>query len=713
MVHHNIKFLPFLFLSFFATAQKKQVAPSALMTAGGNPGFLNPLPAFIGWTDDTHFLMSKRPHPDSVRSKFYLVDATTGNEVLAPNAYSSKPKNNAVSLNIKDGDVFLKTAEKEIRLTNTPEKEFNPTFSPDSIYIAFTRNNNLYTLRLSDKKEAQLTTDGSDVILNGYASWVYMEEILGRATASKAFWWSPDSKQLAFFRSDDSKVPVFTITDGDGQHGYVEKQRYPKAGDPNPQVKIGMVKQEGGAITWADFDEKADQYFGKPNWRRDSKALWVQWMNRGQDSLNIYEVNLSNGDRKEIYSEYQKTWISLDDDDRIEFLWANKGFILMSDKTGWRHAYRYDMKGKLLNAITSGSYTVKSIQYIDEKAEVIYFSTNKDHPNQNDLYRVNFNGKELKRLTFGNYHHNINLSPNASFFVTKYSNTSTPDQLALVDGKGKLVKLLGDSKGPSFADYSFSKSEVIYVKSEDGKYDLPMRVTWPANKVPGKLYPVSVPIYGGPNSGAIVDNWVITGAKNEDVIYVYMDHRGSGEYGKEGQNYMHRNLGYWELKDWTTCVKWLIANAQADPSRILISGYSYGGFMTCYALTHGEGYFTHGIAGGSVTDWRLYDSHYTERYMDSPAENPEGYNTSSIVNNAGKLKGRITITHGVIDDNVHVQNSLQLIAKLQELNKDFDMMLYPGNRHSVFGRKLKHFNSYAEKIRQQYLQTSAGVKGQF
>jgi dipeptidyl-peptidase-4 len=694
-----------LILSFTAlatNAQKKQVDAAAIVQLNGNPGFLNPLPGFMRWTDDTHFLINKRIQADSVRYQVYLVDAKTGAEVGAdPNLI--KLKNISIVPVVKNGDIFLKSQGKDIQLTKTVEIEYNPTFSPDSVYIAFTRNNDLYTVRVSDGKETRLTTDGSFEILNGYASWVYMEEILGRATAYRAFWWSPDSKHLAFFRSDDSNVPIFTITDGDGQHGHIEKQHYPKAGDHNPEIKIGIVQPDGGKVTWAAFNQKDDQYFGKPYWRPDGKALWVQWMNREQDSLKIFEVDLKNGEKKEIYNEYQKTWIALDDDNRIEFLSNGKGFILMSDKTGWRHAYLYNMKGLFLNAITTGSYTVKDIQYVDEKAGVIYFLTNKDHPNQNDLYRVNFNGKDLKRLTFGTYHHNVNLSPSASFFVTKYSNASTPDRLALVDGNGKLIKELGDSKGPAFADYSFPKSEVMYVKSEDGKYDLPMRVTWPVNKVPGKLYPVSIGIYGGPNSPTIQDSWVITGSKEEDIIYVNMDHRGSGEYGKEGQNYMHRRLGYWEMKDWIQCVKWLIANGQADPSRILISGYSYGGFMTCYALTYGADYFTHGIAGGSVTDWRLYDSHYTERYMDSPAENPEGYKNSSVLTYADKLKGKLTITHGVIDDNVHLQNSLQLISKLQELNKDFDMMLYPGNRHSVFGPKMKHYNSFLEKIRREYL----------
>jgi dipeptidyl-peptidase-4 len=266
MIKKKLPAILLILLSSYITSysQQKKLDISALSRPGGNPGFLNPPVSMIRWTDDSHFIVTRQFHPDSARRTF-IVDVKTGVETVSPpvdiRATASK------KVVARENDLFYTNNGTSEQLTNTKEREVNPTFSPDSNYIAFTRNNNLYTINLSTKKETQLTTDGSDIILNGYSSWVYMEEILGRGTAYRAFWWSPDSRKIAFFRSDDSKVPVFTITDGTGQHGYAETQRYPKAGDPNPEVKVGIAYRDGGTVTWADFNEKDDQYFGEPIWR--------------------------------------------------------------------------------------------------------------------------------------------------------------------------------------------------------------------------------------------------------------------------------------------------------------------------------------------------------------------------------------------------------------------------------------------------------------
>ena len=242
-----------------------------------------------------------------------------------------------------------------------------------------------------------------------------------------------------------------------------------------------------------------------------------------------------------------------------------------------------------------------------------------------------------------------------------------------------------------------AKTEIIRVKSDDGLYDLPMKVTWPTNMVAGKKYPVLISIYGGPDAGTVSDAFQLNGNQQwyakEGLIQVSMDHRASGQFGREGVNYMYHNLGYWEMKDYTTMVKYLIANGNADPKKICITGFSYGGYMTCYALTYASDVFTYGMAGGSVTDWTLYDSHYTERYMGTPANNPEGYKTSSVLTYTDKYKGGLQIVHGVIDDNVHMQNSLQLISKLEDAKKDFEFMIYPGGRHGWGGNKGAHFQN--------------------
>ncbi|RYY63566.1 MAG: S9 family peptidase, partial [Chitinophagaceae bacterium] len=372
------------------------------------------------------------------------------------------------------------------------------TVSPDGNYIAYTKKNDLYTVNINSKKETRLTNDGTDLILNGYSSWVYMEEILGRASRYKAFWWSPDSKNIAFFRSNDTEVPEFTITDGDGLHGYVEKMRYPKVGDKNPEVKVGFVKPEGGNVVWTDINEKDDQYFGMPYWKPDGNTLLVQWMNRKQNKLIVYAVNPSTGSKTPFYTEEQKTWVDLEGSDRFQFLDNGKGFLLQNDASGWNHIYYYDMNGKLINAVTSGRFTVTGISKVDEKKSVIYFTArSRENSARNDFYKVNMNGKGLQRLTFGDFNHNVmSVSPDGNYFVTNYSNAGTPTKMALVDGKGKIVKELGTSKGAEFDQYQLAKTELIRVKSEDGLYDLPMKVTWPLNFDKNKKYPVLVSIYG-------------------------------------------------------------------------------------------------------------------------------------------------------------------------------------------------------------------------
>jgi dipeptidyl-peptidase-4 len=655
---------------------------------------ITPLPQVLGWVNDESFLINKKEHPDSA-FKTFLVDCKTGKSTLSSTSLLSKKESEVYSVSIREGEIYLSFPGRSSRkLTSTPETEINPTLSPDQEWVAFTRKNDLYTIHVPSGKEYRLTNDGTDLILNGYASWVYFEEILGRPSRYKSFWWSPNSKQLIFMRMDDTKVPLFPIYSEAGQHGYSENTRYPKAGDANPTVKIGFTSPEGGSVTWANFNEQDDQYFGMPYWTPDGNTALVQWMNRGQDQLIVYAVDPSTGVKKELYKEEQKTWIDLDDQGgRITFLPNKKGFILQSDKDGWEQLYWHNMDGSLKNKITSGNNWSTNVRYIDSVKNIIYFTSRAENSARVDLYRVDLDGKNQQRLTFGDYTHNISLSPKGTYFISTYSNASTPEKSALINNKGKLILDLGDSKGVDFDNVEMAKTEIIRIPSEDGKYQLPIRITWPLNFDPTKKYPVMINIYGGPNAGTVRDGWQFNGLTQwwakEGLIQVAMDHRASGHFGKEGINYMHRNLGKWELTDWITIVKWLRANG-ADASRVGIAGFSYGGYMTAMALTAGADYFTHGLAGGSVTDWKLYDSHYTERFMDTPTENPEGYQAGAVMTYTDKYKGLLRIYHGTMDDNVHMQNSLQLVKKLQDSKKHFEFMVYPGGRHGWGGNQNAH-----------------------
>lgn len=695
-------FAAILIISLATQAQKKELGDDQYFK-NNFKGITNPLPTVVKWIDDGRFILKRD-------GKNYEVDCKTGAEKEYVEANVSKgPVATTPNVITKGNDLYLSQGAEDTRLTQDEDKEINATVSPDGNYVAFTKNNDLYTINLGTKKETRITKDGSETILNGYASWVYNEEILGRRSRYRTFWWSPDSKHLAFFRTDDSPVPVFTITDATGLHGYVEKERYPKVGDPNPEVKVGIVEPEGSTIVWAAFNEKEDQYFGLPYWKPDGGSLLVQWMNRNQDNLIIYEVNTFTGGKFEFYNEKQKTWIDLDDQGaRIHFLEDKTGFILTSDVTGWKHLYFYDMNGKLLNAITAGKFTVNDLIYVDEKKGIVFFTARSlENTARNDFYRVNLNGKNMERLTTGEYNNSINLSPGGSYFIATYNNATTPTKMILMSTKRKIIKDLGDSKGEEFDNYNLAKTEIVRVKSDDGLYDLPMKITWPVNMDKNKKYPVLVSVYGGPNAGTVMDTWGLSGNQQwyakEGLIQVTMDHRASGHFGKEGVNYMYHNLGYWEMKDYSTLVKWLIANGSADASKICITGFSYGGYMTCYALTYASDVFTHGMAGGSVTDWTLYDSHYTERYMGTTVSNPEGYKSSAVLTHADKYKGMIQIVHGMIDDNVHLQNSIQFISKLQDLKKDFEFMPYSGGRHGWGGNKGIHFQNMKTKFIYKYL----------
>jgi dipeptidyl-peptidase-4 len=703
-----------------AQAQTKKIATADLLANRLPAHFRNEMPVVLKWLDDEKVILKQKIHPDSV-AKNYVMEVKSGKltEATADQMKGAVPP--AKSVSVKNKDLFYKNGSVEKQITFDKAEEMNPTFSPDSVYIAYTKNNDLYTYNLLTQKETRLTSDGSSTTLNGYASWVYWEEIFGRATRFRAFWWNPNSKQLAYMHFDESMVQMFPIYNSDGQHGFVEETRYPKSGDRNPEVKLGFVSPDGGNTVWSDFNEKEDQYFGWPVWRNDGSTLLVQWINRGQDHLKIFDVNPATGAKKIMYEEQQKTWVDLEDKagGRFTFLQTRPAFVLESDKTGWNHLYLHNNDGTLINPITSGNFTVLSTLLIDEKNSMVYFTARgKENTARIDLYSVKLSGTDLKRLSFGDFNHSsVSLSPNGKYFVTTYSNTSTPAKMSLLDTKGKLIRQLGDAKGTDMDQYALAKTELIRIKSEDGLFELPAVVTWPANMDPNKKYPMLVSIYGGPNAGTVWDGWAWNANRQfyaeEGLIQVAFDHRASGHFGKAGVNYMHRNLGYWEMKDYMTMAKWFIEKGYADPAKIAITGFSYGGYMSAYALTYGSSVFTHGMAGGSVVDWHLYDSHYTEKFMDTPAENPEGYKTSSVLSYVDKYKGMLQIVHGTMDDNVHMQNSIQLIGALQDKGKDFEFMLYPGGRHGWrnLRERSNHYENLKTKFIYKYLLEKAAPKG--
>lgn len=658
-----------LMLVITALAQQKSIRYEQAFK-GAATNLSQPLPEVKQWLDNQHYLVSRKSADG--KTILYSADVKTGAEVAFTGSLPGAKSAAVPAIGIPDAR--------------------NLTASPDGKYFAFTKpDNNLYILEIATKKLSQLTTDGSDSVLNGYASWIYYEEILGRQSRYKAFWWSDDSKQLAYMRFDESGMPAFPIYVADGQHGYLEKERYPKPGDKNPAVKIGIVQVAAGTTTWSDFNAQDDQYFGTPFWAPDGQ-LWVPWMNRGQDQLIIYSVDAASGKKTPKYEETQKTWIDLDENDRITFLNNGRNFIVRSDASGWMHLYLHDAGGKRLNAITAGEFSVGEIMKIDEKNKRVYFRARKENSARWDLYSAGLDGKNLLRHSFGDFSFtSMTISPDNKYYITTYSNLQSPLVTALVDMKGKLVREIGSAKGSEAANYALPKKELIRVKSTDGLFDLPVQITYPINFDPTKKYPVLVSIYGGPNAGTVYDTYRMTPSEiwwaQEGLVQVSFDNRSSGHFGKKGMDYIYRQLGKYEIEDYMACAKYMKTLPWVDKQKMGITGGSFGGYMTLMALTYGSDVFDYGMANASVTDWSLYDTHYTERFMDTPAENPEGYKNTSVLTYADKYKSGLRLVHGTTDDNVHMQNSIQLVSKLQDLGKHFEMMVYPNERHGIGANK--------------------------
>jgi dipeptidyl-peptidase-4 len=683
-------------------------APPAPGVARGADAPLGDLPNITGWLDDLRYLEMKTD-ADGER-RLYAVNAADGrSEVYRDYGVMKKELPGATDITrpvtstsdfgrqvyVSDGDLYLfdATAGRFRRLTATPDPERNPRFSPDNRWIAYTRANNLFAYDLEQGVEHQYTTDGSDTILNGYSSWVYMEEILGRASAHAAFWWSPDSAKLAFMRFDDSPVPVFPIYHLEGQHGKLERQRYPKAGDPNPYVQMGIVGVRDGKTVWTDFEPKADHYLAWPFWTPDSKTLIVQWVNRGQDTLRFYGCDAATGAKQQVLEEKQPAWVEFHED--VHYFKDGSGFLLRSALDGWEHLYLYAKDGALKKRLTSGEWRVDSIERVDEKNGWIYFRARpQDATWDMQLMRVKTDGTGLQQLTNTGGTHAIRFSPEGGYYIDTFSNTTTPKQMVLYRSDGTLVRKLGDSATGVTSGIAWGRGEVFTIPSGDG-YNLPAFWVLPPDFDARKRYPVIFSVYGGPDAGNVRNEFPNLQAHywaQRGVITIGVDHRASGHFGKKGVWLMHRNLGKWEMRDLSAAADWLRARPFIAGDKIGMAGGSYGGYTTMMALTYASDRFNYGQAGSSVTAWELYDSVYTERFMDAPKENPEGYKNGAVLTHIDRYKGGMRITHGTIDDNVHMQNSLQVIDWLTKHNRPFDLMLYPGSRHGLQPSQRPHAN---------------------
>ncbi|HYC76632.1 MAG TPA: S9 family peptidase [Planctomycetota bacterium] len=568
------------------------------------------------------------------------------------------------------------------RLTKTAGSEDEALFSPDGTKVAFLRGNDLYVASVVEGTETRLTRDGSETILNGRLDWVYQEELYGRGEW-RGFWWSPDSSKLAYLRLDESKVPTFVVVDHRPLHQESHVAHYPKVGDPNPDARLGVVAATGGETRWM-----SDPYAGQEilisnvGWAADGRLL-AQWQDRAQTWLDLVAFD-DEGRGRTLLRETTKAWV-----ERVGTMprWlADGSFLWESDRDGFRHVYRHAADGSLLNPVTSGAWDVTEVHGVDEARGLLFFSAKERSPLTVDVYRVGLDGKELRRLTDrAGTHMMTRFSPDFAWFLDVVSDVDTPPQQSLHDGDGKVVRVIDANPAPAWRRARKGKVSFQQVKARDGVMLESMLVLPPDLPADAKI-PTFVFLYGGPNAPQVADRFTrqigfFHLLAQEGYATWVCDNRAASGKGWGSAWPVHRNFGEVELRDTLDGLEWVKAQPWCDPSRLAVHGWSYGGYMTLYAMTRTD-VFKCGVAGAPVTDWRLYDTIYTERYMGLLADNAEGYDKSSILKRAADLKGKLLLIHGTMDDNVHPQNTLQLVDALHAAGKRCELMMLPGSDHS-------------------------------
>jgi dipeptidyl-peptidase-4 len=576
-------------------------------------------------------------------------------------------------------------SDTAVRLTNGPEPEVGEEFSPDGKLVSFVRNYNLYVVELATPRERALTTDGGPELLNGRLDWVYQEEVYGRGNF-KGYWWSPDSTKLAYLRLDESPVKEFTVVDHIPYRLELEVTNYPKAGDPNPKVDLGIINVAGGKTVWADtFKYQSIEFLiVRVGWTPDSRNVVYQVQDREQTWLDLNLAHANDGKSETLFQETSKAWVGVTGEPH----WLKDGsFLWLSERTGWQHIYHYAADGRLIRPVTAGSWDVGSVYGVDEEKGIVYLSGTAHSFIAAHAYRIRLDGTELTRLTQTEGTHQCSFNSDFSLYINVWSDVNTPTQVRLHDAAGALVRVIDENKIEVLKQYKLGQPEFLQVKTRDG-FIMEAMMIKPPDFDPQKKYPVMCYTYSGPQAPAVRNSWGGTGylwhqmlAQKGYIIWI-CDNRTASNKGIESAWPLYRNFGELELRDWEDGLAWLKRQPYVDGTRIGLWGWSYGGFMTCYALTHSTS-FKMGIAGAPVTDWRNYDTIYTERYMGTPQNNPDGYKKSSPVPAAENLHGKLLLIHGTIDDNVHLQNTIQFIYALQKAGKQFQLMLYPKSRHGV------------------------------
>ncbi|WP_210330353.1 S9 family peptidase [Aliikangiella sp. G2MR2-5] len=588
------------------------------------------------------------------------------------------------------GDIYYYNlqSKKAEKLVSTPEFETDIRFSPKGNYVSFIRDQNLYVYDLRTGTEKQITKEGGGHIRMAMAEFVAQEE-MDRMTG---YWWSNDESKIAFTKVDESPVEEVTRTEIYADEIKMIKQRYPFAGKNNVEISLAITELKSGKVKWIDLGKNKDFYLPRVKWTEDNNRLTYQWQSRDQKTLKLNRYNWKSEEQITLINEKNKTWINLNND--LYFLKNNQEFIWASEKNGFNHLYLYDNRGRQIRQLTKGKWVVKNIENLDQKNRVVYFTATKDSPLETHLYSVSLDGGKINKITQEEGVHGIVFSDDSQSYIDYFSSPKTPPQISLKDNNGKLIAWLNENKVDAnhpLAEYinDFIQPEFGSFKNDKG-IELFYRLYKPSGFDENKKYPVLVFLYGGPHAQMVTKSWqsyfLQFMAQNGYVVFT-LDNRGSNYRGKAFEDPIYRAMGSVEIDDQVAGVKYLRQFSWVDSEKVGIHGHSYGGYMTLMAMFKAPDYFKAGVSGAPVTDWELYDTHYTERYMGHPDKDSEAYKNSSVFPYATNLKGPLLIYHGMADDNVLFKNSTKLYKLLQDNNIPFYVMDYPGKKHSIRGKK--------------------------
>jgi dipeptidyl-peptidase-4 len=592
------------------------------------------------------------------------------------------------------GDLFLYEilAGKTQQLTETDVGETDPKFSSTGRYVSFIRDQNLFVIDLETGDERPITSDGGGLIRNGMAEFIAQEQ-MDRYTG---YWWSPEDSAIAFTRVDESPVQVIKRFEVYAEDFKVYEQRYPATGTSNVLIQVGVAALDSGETRWMDIGEDADIYVPRVDWYPSGDYLAVQRQSRDQKTLELLKVNTGNGESRVLLTESSDTWINLNNE--LRFLESTNRFIWSSERSGHTHLYLYGNEGEMIRQLTAGEWDVvdgartrSALLHVDEDAGILYLTATLDSPTERNIYAVNLDGSAAPmRLSEAAGWHKASFAPNGEFYVDSFDNSTTPPQVAVHRNDGSQIAFIEENaldESHPYYPYLASQptTEFGTLEAEDGQ-TLYYRIKKPGDFDAGKRYAVIVSVYGGPQGQRVTNEWSAGFEEvlvNNGFIVFSLDNRGTGFRGVQFDAPLYRHMGQIEVVDQIVGVDYLKSLDYVDADRIGVFGWSYGGYMALMCMLKAPEAFAAGVSGAPVTDWALYDTHYTERYLGTPQDNADGYAASSVFPYVENLAGPLLVIHGMADDNVLFSNSTKLFKALQDQQREFDMMTYPGGKHTL------------------------------